>query len=139
MLLIAANRSDRLSERANAAAARWAAVYWRSPIPAQGRAPDAYHLFAKGIRAEDCGSCHPMQWHDWQASLHGLTMGPGVTAQLDAMSPQERSDCVVCHAPMSEQWAARYRLALERARSKPYTLFHREVPIAVGSPPGARR
>jgi hypothetical protein len=105
MLLIAANRADRLSERTNAAAARWAALYWRSPIPAQGMAPAAYHPFAKGLGAEDCGTCHPIQLRDWQASLHGFTMGPGVTAQLAGMSPQEQSDCAVCHAPMSEQWA----------------------------------
>jgi hypothetical protein len=105
MLLMQSWRQDRLAARMNPEAEAWLQSYWKIPIAPQGTAPAAYVEFAKGIAESDCAVCHPIQAQDWSASLHGRTMGPGVTGQLAAMSHAEQAECMPCHAPLSEQWA----------------------------------
>lgn len=97
-------QQDRRASRADPDAAKWLARYWRTPIPPQGTAPAGYLETAKGLRVENCSPCHPLQAQDWKQSIHGGTMGPGILAQLPAMSEADRADCFTCHAPLSEQW-----------------------------------
>jgi hypothetical protein len=80
--------------------------HWRRPIPPQGLPPAAFTPIEASLVPQDCGVCHPVQYQDWQSSLHAQAMGPGVLGQLVDMldhSPQEALFCQTCHAPLTEQ------------------------------------
>lgn len=80
--------------------------YWRRPIPPQGAPPAAFTPIEASLAPQDCGACHPVQYQDWQTSLHAQAMGPGVVGQLIDMldnSPEEALFCQTCHAPLTEQ------------------------------------
>jgi hypothetical protein len=82
-------------------------VYWRRPIPPQGSPPHNYSDLESSLRPESCGSCHKQQYADWKESLHSRAMGPGPWGQiidLTKNSPHEATDCMTCHAPLSEQF-----------------------------------
>jgi hypothetical protein len=89
----------------NPAAARWSRVFWALPIPPQGTPPPEYAAVAGDIRPQGCALCHFQQYQDWNASRHRLSMGPGVLGQFPGLSPADRTSCLACHAPLSEQWA----------------------------------
>jgi hypothetical protein len=80
--------------------------YWQRPIPAQGTPPPTFTPIEGSLAPQDCGVCHPMQYQDWQTSLHAHSMGPGVMGQLvDILdnNPEEALFCQTCHAPLTEQ------------------------------------
>lgn len=80
--------------------------YWRRPIPPQGTPPAAFTPLEASLAPQDCGACHPVQYQDWQTSLHAQAMGPGVVGQLIDMldnNPEEALFCQTCHAPLTEQ------------------------------------
>ncbi len=83
-------------------------AFWETPIALQGTAPAAYDSAATGLHPEACGTCHPMQFADWQTTVHSQSMGPGVVGQLlDGLwqNPGFAGGCQACHAPASEQHA----------------------------------
>jgi hypothetical protein len=80
--------------------------YWRRPIPPQGAPPAAFTPIEASLTPQNCGACHPVQYQDWQTSLHAQSMGPGVVGQLVDMldnNPEEALFCQTCHAPLTEQ------------------------------------
>jgi hypothetical protein len=82
--------------------------HWRYPIPLQGPAPSRFLPIEQSLRPEACGACHPVQFGDWQSSIHSMSMGPGVAGQLAEMArrkPGAGSSCSKCHAPVAEQHA----------------------------------
>ena len=80
--------------------------HWRRVIPPQGPAPARFSPIERSLQPEACGACHPVQFGDWQASLHSKSMGPGVAGQLGEMARREPAaarSCAKCHAPVAEQ------------------------------------
>jgi hypothetical protein len=80
--------------------------HWRPAIPPQGPAPARFSPIERSLQPEACGACHPVQFGDWQASLHSKSMGPGVAGQLVEMARREPAtarSCSRCHAPVAEQ------------------------------------
>jgi hypothetical protein len=80
--------------------------YWRRPVPPQGTPPAAFTPIEASLAPQDCGTCHPAQYQEWQSSLHAQSMGPGVVGQLvDILdnNPEEALFCQTCHAPLTEQ------------------------------------
>jgi hypothetical protein len=80
--------------------------HWRPAIPPQGPAPARYSSIERSLQPEACGACHPVQFGDWQASLHSRSMGSGVAGQLVEMARREPAaarSCSRCHAPVAEQ------------------------------------
>ncbi|HEX9870674.1 MAG TPA: multiheme c-type cytochrome, partial [Candidatus Tectomicrobia bacterium] len=80
--------------------------YWRRPVPPQGAPPAAFTPIEASLAPQDCGVCHPVQYQDWQTSVHAQSMGPGVMGQLVDMldnNPGEALFCQTCHAPLTEQ------------------------------------
>jgi len=80
--------------------------HWRRAIPPQGPAPARFSSIERSLQPEACGACHPVQFGDWQASLHSKSMGPGVAGQLVEMARREPAaarSCSRCHAPVAEQ------------------------------------
>jgi len=80
--------------------------HWRRVIPPQGPAPARFSPIERSLQPEACGACHPVQFGDWQASLHSKSMGPGVAGQLVEMARREPAaarSCSRCHAPVAEQ------------------------------------
>jgi hypothetical protein len=85
-----------------------AADYWTLPIPPQGTPPAGLSPLEASLKPEDCGSCHSEQFKAWKNSLHAGAMSPGVRGQiLSSLSgesePEFGTQCLTCHAPMSEQ------------------------------------
>jgi hypothetical protein len=64
-------------------------MHWRRAIPPQGQAPAHFSSIERSLQPEACGACHPVQFGDWQASLHSKSMGPGVAGQLVEMARRE--------------------------------------------------
>jgi hypothetical protein len=95
---------DRTTAHADPEAQRWAWQHWQRPIPPQGAVPSNYLPQAGSLMPEDCGTCHPAQYADWKASLHSLTMGPGVMGQFPTLAAGDVQECQGCHAPLSEQY-----------------------------------
>jgi hypothetical protein len=82
------------------------ARHWRGAIPSQGPAPARFSPIERSLQPEACGACHPVQFSDWQASLHSKSMGPGLAGQLAEMARREPAaarSCSRCHAPVAEQ------------------------------------
>lgn len=80
--------------------------HWRRPIPPQGQAPARFSPIERSLAPATCGTCHPVQYQDWQSSIHAKTMGPGIAGQLAEMitsDPASARSCFTCHAPLSEQ------------------------------------
>lgn len=88
---------------AGLATAAFLAQHWARPVAAsEARAPRHAQLAALAPSA--CGACHAPQFADWQGSLHGRAMGPGILGQLMALKdPAEAEACTRCHAPLAEQ------------------------------------
>ena len=82
--------------------------YWQRPIPLQGSPPDTFSPLDTSLDPATCGNCHPQQYADWQTTVHSGAYSPGLSGQLvnwEANSYQFVRDCLVCHAPLSEQSA----------------------------------
>ncbi len=80
--------------------------HWKTPIPPQGPAPKRFSVLEASLSAKSCGACHPMQYQDWQTSLHAKAMHPGVfgqTVELIEQDPSTALLCYSCHAPLAEQ------------------------------------
>ena len=80
--------------------------HWSGAIAPQGPAPARFSSIERSLQPEACGACHPVQFGDWQASLHSRSMGPGVAGQLVEMARREPAtarSCSRCHAPVAEQ------------------------------------
>jgi hypothetical protein len=82
------------------------AHHWRAPLAPQGPPPARYSPLEASLAPEACGTCHPVQFADWQTSIHARAMGPGVSGQLVEMldsTPRGALACQHCHAPLAEQ------------------------------------
>ena len=80
--------------------------YWARPLAAQGMPPARTSALEASLEPKACGACHAAQFDDWEKSLHGLAMGPGIMGQLVNMSARamdEHQACIRCHAPLKEQ------------------------------------
>ncbi len=80
--------------------------HWRRPVPPQGPAPARFSSIETSLVPAGCGVCHPVQFADWQTTIHSRSMGPGVAGQLADMAagaPASVLDCLTCHAPLAEQ------------------------------------
>src|SRR5919106_6011297 len=80
--------------------------HWRQPVPPQGAPPAAFTPLEASLAPQDCGVCHPVQYQDWQTSIHAQAMGPGVVGQLVDMldnNPEDALFCQTCHALLTEQ------------------------------------
>jgi hypothetical protein len=90
----------------SAAEGDFIARHWRGLVPPQGPPPPTFTPIERSIQPEACGACHPVQFGDWQTSLHAKSMGPGVTGQLVEMARREPAtarSCSRCHSPVAEQ------------------------------------
>lgn len=97
--------ADDFNARIDREAERFQAEFWAKPIPPQGKPPARHADITGGLHPEDCGRCHYRQLQDWKSSFHAKTMGPGVLGQFPGMNFSAQSECLNCHAPLSEQWA----------------------------------
>ncbi len=82
------------------------ANHWQRPLQHQGEPPDTFSKLEASLDPKACGSCHPLQFQDWQNSLHAHAMGPGILGQLmdmDFTDKAELQSCLSCHAPLAEQ------------------------------------
>lgn len=82
--------------------------YWRRPVPLQGPAPEYDSPLEASLQPSACGTCHAPQYEDWQTTIHGSAYSPGLAGQLadwEGYNYQNVRDCLVCHAPLSEQAA----------------------------------
>ena len=80
--------------------------HWRQPLAAQGVPPVTFSALEKSLNPESWGTCHPLQYGDWRASIHAAASGPGTAGQLVEMwssDPASASGCYACHAPLAEQ------------------------------------
>jgi hypothetical protein len=80
--------------------------HWRRPIPLQGQPPARFSPIERSLAPGSCGTCHPVQFRDWQSSIHAKSMGPGIAGQLAEMitsDPASARSCFTCHAPLGEQ------------------------------------
>jgi cytochrome c554/c'-like protein len=80
--------------------------HWRRPILPQGEVPEGFTPLEGSLAPADCGGCHPVQFADWQSSIHSKSMGPGIGGQLVGMirsDPAGARSCPACHAPLAEQ------------------------------------
>ena len=80
--------------------------HWRRPLPPQGVPPERFSPVERSLAPVDCGTCHPIQFEDWRASVHAQSMGPGIAGQLVEMmrdDPAAARSCLTCHAPLAEQ------------------------------------
>jgi hypothetical protein len=84
------------------------ASYWQRPIPLQGPTPEGLPPAENSLQPSACGTCHAEQYADWQTSIHSGAYSPGLSGQLvnwETEWYQSVRDCLVCHAPLSEQSA----------------------------------
>ena len=80
--------------------------HWRLPLALQGAPPTSFGPLERSLHPEACAACHPLQYRDWNDSIHALSMGPGVSGQLREMrrtEPAQAQACYTCHAPLAEQ------------------------------------
>lgn len=80
--------------------------HWRRPLARQGEAPARFSPIERSLAPASCGTCHPVQFRDWQTSFHAKSMGPGIAGQLVEMlrtEPAQARTCFTCHAPLGEQ------------------------------------
>jgi len=95
-----------LAEGPSAAEQEFIARHWRRPIPPQGPPPARFSPIERSLQPEACGACHPVQFADWQGSIHARSMGPGIAGQLVDLvrtDPLSARSCATCHAPIAEQ------------------------------------
>lgn len=108
------------------------ARHWRQPLAPQGPAPARFSPLEASLEPEACGTCHPAQLADWQASTHAAAMGPGVSGQLIEMlatDPRGALACQHCHAPLAEQAPLRRDTLAENPDFDP-ALRRRGIPCA---------
>ena len=80
--------------------------HWPGAIAAQGHADVSLPAVEQSLKPSACGSCHALQFQDWQTALHSKSMGPGIAGQLVEMvhqNPGSATLCWSCHAPLAEQ------------------------------------
>ncbi len=80
--------------------------HWRLPLAPQGSPPKGFSALEASLQSKNCGTCHPVQYQDWETSLHAKAMGPGVLGQAVELIEQDPSTallCYSCHAPLAEQ------------------------------------
>jgi len=82
--------------------------YWQRPIPLQGEAPAGFSPLEASLQPSMCGTCHPQQYADWQATVHAGAYSPGLSGQLvnwEEGAYENVRQCLTCHTPLSEQSA----------------------------------
>ena len=80
--------------------------HWRLPVPEQGPVPDGFSEAEASLDPAICGACHPLQYTQWQTSLHAGAYSPGFAGQLiegGLAQPLALRGCQTCHAPLEEQ------------------------------------
>jgi hypothetical protein len=80
--------------------------HWQVPVPLQGKPPADWSESEASLAPETCGGCHPAQFKDWQTTVHGRAIGPGLLGQTPTLLREEPATakvCYACHAPLSEQ------------------------------------
>lgn len=99
-------RQQTLSAFPSEAENQFLAKHWQHPIPLQGPAPEKFSPLEASLDPASCGNCHPLQYQDWQTTIHSKSMGPGVLGQVIDMvesDPATAQLCWSCHAPLAEQ------------------------------------
>ncbi len=82
--------------------------YWERPIPLQGAPPEEFSVLEASLDPATCGPCHALQYEDWQTTLHSGAYSPGLSGQLVNWEENWYNnvrECLICHAPLSEQSA----------------------------------
>ncbi len=82
--------------------------YWLRMVPPQGDPPTHWSDLEASLRPEDCSTCHPAQFEDWQTTVHSDAYSPGLSGQLvnwEGAAFGTVQSCLMCHAPLSEQSA----------------------------------
>jgi hypothetical protein len=105
-LWIICGRPGAGAARQDASVAAFLQQHWQFPIAPQGPVPAAYSPLEASLHPGQCGVCHPLQYRDWQTTIHSRSMGPGVYGQLLAMEqsdPATYALCATCHTPLAEQ------------------------------------
>ena len=95
-----------LTASPSAAEQEFIARHWRRPIPPQGPPPARFSPIERSLQPEACGACHPVQFADWQGSIHARSMGPGIVGQLVDLvktDPLSARSCATCPTPIAEQ------------------------------------
>ena len=90
------------------------ADYWKLPLEPQGAPPAGFTDGERSLDPAICGACHPLQYAQWQTSLHAAAYSPGLAGQLIEGSlshPAQVRNCASCHTPLAEQ--QRYGASLE--------------------------
>jgi cytochrome c554/c'-like protein len=80
--------------------------HWQNPLSPQGKPPADWSPQESTLAPEACGSCHPAQFRDWQTTVHGRSVRPGLLGQTPTLlreEPKTAKVCYTCHAPLSEQ------------------------------------
>jgi hypothetical protein len=80
--------------------------HWQIPLFPQGKPSADWSSQESTLSPEACGSCHPSQFKDWQTTVHGRSVGPGLLGQTPTLlreEPKTAKVCYTCHAPLSEQ------------------------------------
>jgi hypothetical protein len=81
-------------------------MHWPDAIGPQDTTNPWGSEIENSLEPQACGTCHPVQYADWNASLHSRSMGPGIVGQLVEMEvddPATATLCLSCHAPLYEQ------------------------------------
>lgn len=88
----------------------WAADFsfekhWSFPLSPQGPPPKKFSKLEASLLPDDCGTCHDIQYEDWQSSRHHKSMGPGITGQFYSpwLDNKTITICGYCHFPLAEQ------------------------------------
>lgn len=103
-----ATAADQTQRKAAPGIAAFLDRHWQRPLPPQGTPPAGFSPLEASLAPQDCGTCHPQQFKDWQTALHSKAMGPGLLGQLQVMAADatdEHQACLICHAPLAEQQA----------------------------------
>lgn len=80
--------------------------HWELPVPLQGDPPRGFPEAEASLDPAACGTCHPLQYQQWQTSLHAAAFSPGFAGQLiegELAEPHALRECQTCHAPLEEQ------------------------------------
>jgi hypothetical protein len=105
-LMIACRQAPNEAIAENDAIASFVAKHWQFPVAPQGEPPPAYSPLEASLDPQQCGVCHPLQYQDWQTTLHSQAMSPGIYGQMVEMAENDRATytiCASCHTPLSEQ------------------------------------
>jgi Zn-finger protein len=78
--------------------------YWDAPAATDGTPPHNWSALESNLHPEACAQCHSDQFDVWKKSLHAHAYSSGLVGQFLGMGHAAGNDCLVCHAPLAEQF-----------------------------------